>query len=166
MVIVSSGMCKSIVSRGDSVGDEVVLGALNDDPAQLVILGSLYFEHNKPAFAADAANSIKAISTKSRLKIEFDDDTKSITITTPGQNPFVLSDDTKSVALSDQNGNCVTLDATGVTLTSQHDRTLSCKGKMKIDSAQSIATTGARLGDSTAHGGSIVLGLPTVMIGG
>lgn len=24
----------------------------------------------------------------------------------------------------------------------------------------------ARLGDSTAHGGSIVLGLPTVMIGG
>jgi uncharacterized Zn-binding protein involved in type VI secretion len=24
----------------------------------------------------------------------------------------------------------------------------------------------ARMGDSTAHGGSIVLGLPTVMIGG
>lgn len=61
-----------------------------------------------------STNQIKAIVTRSQLRIEFDDDKKSIT-----------------------------MDASGVTITSARDLTLTAKGAIKIDGAGAIAITAA-----------------------
>lgn len=93
---------------------EVLVGFMNQDPAHPVILGSLYGAKHKPLFEYEAKNNTKAIVTREKLRIEFDEEKKVITLST-----------------------------------------LMIGGK-----------PAARMGDSTAHGGTIVAGYPTVQIGG
>lgn len=123
------------------IGDEVVLGYLNNDPSCPVVLGSLYSSKRKPPYALTADNFTKALVTKSKLKIEFDDDKKIITLLTPGNNTVVLSDDGKSILLQDQNNNKVELSASGIVLDSPKDITISAKGKITLDAVGEIGIT-------------------------
>lgn len=116
------------------VGDEVVLGFLNDDPSHPVILGSLHSSKNKAPREIEAENKLKAIVTKSKLTIEFDDDKKILTLSTPGGNSIVLSDDGKSIELKDQTGNKVTLGQSGINLESPKDVTIKATGAVSIES--------------------------------
>jgi len=120
------------------VGDEVVLGYFNNDPSHPVIIGSLYSSKRPPPYPMDAANPVKAIVTRGRSKIEFNDDGHRITVTTPGDNKIVLSDQDKSIVLTDQNGNRVALTASGITLDSPKDIVLSAKGKITLDAVADI----------------------------
>lgn len=121
------------------IGDEVVLGFLNADPSHPVILGSLYSGKRAMPYVPTADNFTKALVTRSKLKVEFDDDKKSITIVTPGANKIVLSDDAKSILLQDQTGNKVTLDTGGITLDSPKDIAITAKGKITLDAVGNIA---------------------------
>lgn len=121
------------------IGDEVVLGYFNNDPSNPVILGSLYSSKRKPPYELTADNFKKAIVTKSKLKLEFDDDKKIITIITPGNNKIVLSDEDKSILLQDQNNNQVKLSPDGILLDSPKDITISAKGKISISAIGNIA---------------------------
>ena len=69
------------------VGDEVIfLGFINDDPRYAIILGSLYGKKNKPADTPKKEkNNIKSIVTASKIRVEFNDEDKSIFIRTPGE---------------------------------------------------------------------------------
>ncbi len=120
------------------IGDEVVLGYLNSDPAHPVILGSLYSSKRKPPYLLTQENNIKAIVTRSALKVEFDDDKKVITIVTPNSNEIVLSDDGKSILLQDQNGNKVTLDQDGILMSSPKDISIKATGKMTLQATGEI----------------------------
>ncbi len=62
------------------VGDEVLLGYLNNDPSHPVILGSLYSSKRTPPYELDADNNIKAIVTRTKLKIEFNEKDKILAI--------------------------------------------------------------------------------------
>lgn len=117
------------------IGDEVVLGYFNNDPAHPVVLGSLYSSKRKPPYSLTADNFTKAIVTKSELKVEFDDDKKVITIVTPGGNKIVISDDDTSILLADQNNNTVKLGSDGIALDSPKDITITAKGKVSVDAA-------------------------------
>nr|WP_320014350.1 type VI secretion system tip protein VgrG [uncultured Desulfobacter sp.] len=123
------------------VGDEVVLGYFNNDPCHPVILGSLYSSKHPPPHELEAENSIKAIVTKSKLKLEFDDDKKVTTIETPGGNKVVLSDDDSSITLEDQNSNSVILNKDGISLDSAKTIKLTAKGKIELDSVQKTSIT-------------------------
>lgn len=123
------------------IGDEVVLGFFNDDPSHPVILGSLYSSKNKPAYTPEAANNTKALVTRSNMKVEFDEEKKNITITTPAANKIVISDDGKSILLQDQNSNKVTLDSAGITLDSPKDITLKAQGKIVLNATNNIEAT-------------------------
>lgn len=123
------------------IGDEVVLGFFNDDPSHPVILGSLYSSKNKPAYTPEAANNTKALVTRSNMKVEFDEEKKIITITTPAANKIVISDDGKSILLQDQNSNKVTLDSAGITLDSPKDITLKAQGKIVLNATNNIEAT-------------------------
>ena len=81
------------------VGDEVVLGYFNRDPNHPVILGSLYSRNRKPAHTPTAQNNTKAIVTRTKMKVEFDEEKKVVTITTPANNKVVLNDADKSILL-------------------------------------------------------------------
>lgn len=120
------------------IGDEVVLGYFNNDPSNPVILGSLYSSKRKPPYDLTADNYTKAIVTKSKLKVEFDDDKKVITIITPGNNEVVISDDDKSILLQDQNNNQVKLSQDGILLDSPKDITINAKGKVSISATGNV----------------------------
>ena len=121
------------------VGDEVILGYLNGDPSHPIILGSLYSSKIKPPYGITADNFTKAIVTKSKLSVEFDDDKKIITITTPGKNKIVLDDDAKSILLEDQNKNKVELSDSGIILDSPKDISISAKGKITLDATGELS---------------------------
>jgi len=123
------------------IGDEVVLGFLANDPSHPIVLGSLYSSKRPPPYELTAENNTKAIVTRSELKLEFDDDKKVVTVSTPGGNTVVLSDEDESITLEDQNGNKVELGSSGIKLDSPKDITVSAKGKVSI-----TATTGIEVG--------------------
>lgn len=123
------------------VGDEVVLGYFNNDPSHPVILGSLYSSKLAPPYSLTADNFKKALVTKSKLTLEFDDEKKVITIVTPAKNQVVISDEGKSILLQDQNENKVVLSADGVVIDSPKDVKISAKGKVSIDAVGEIAVT-------------------------
>lgn len=123
------------------VGNEVIVGFLNDDPRFAIILGSVYSSKNAPAYTADDKNSIKAITTRSQLKVELNDDKKIVTVSTPAGNAVVLSDEDKSIVMTDQNGNKIALEPAGITIKSTKDITIDATGKMTIKATQNIGAS-------------------------
>ena len=121
------------------IGDEVVLGYLNNDPCHPVILGSLYSSKRKPPYDLTAENGIKAIVTKSKLRLEFDDEKKMITIVTPGKNTVVVSDEDQSLLLKDQHGNTVKLNSEGILMDSPKDIAITAKGTMTLNAVGNMS---------------------------
>jgi len=122
------------------VGDEVILGFLESDPRFPVVLGSLFSKSNVPPLTqADEKNNVKALYTRSKLQLNFDDDKKIIKITTPGNNTITLSDDGKSIEIKDQNSNSVKLDDSGITLNSPKDITLKATGNINLQATGKVS---------------------------
>lgn len=132
------------------IGDEVVLGYFGNDPSHPVVLGSLYSSKRAPPYALEAANNTKAIVTRCKSRIEFDEKDKVITVTTPGANKIVISDTDKSIVLHDQNGNEVRLAPEGIVLDSPKDIRLTAKGSISIDAVGKVAISSKA--DVTAAG--------------
>lgn len=123
------------------VNDEVLVGFMNADPTHPVVLGSLYGEKHKPPFEYEAKNNTKAIVTREKLRIEFDEEKKVITVATPGKNTVEISDDGKSITLTDQHKNEIKMDNGGITLSSAKDITLKAKGGITLDATSKISGT-------------------------
>lgn len=124
------------------IDDEVVVGFFNDDPSHAVVLGSLHSSASPLPVAADAKNPIKTILTPQKLKLEFDDGKKKVTVATPGGNSVLLDDEGKTVALEDQNGNKVTLAAAGITLDSAGDVTIKAAKGVTIQATADVTLKG------------------------
>jgi uncharacterized protein involved in type VI secretion and phage assembly len=108
-------------------GDEVVVGFVNGDPRQAILLGALHGSHNKPpddAGPPSKDNTKRAIVSKAGSIISFDDKKKTVTVTTAGERKLVLDDDAGAITLSDKAGNTIKLDGDGITLTSTGDITI------------------------------------------
>jgi len=121
------------------VGDEVVVGFMNNDPTHPVVLGAFYGKKQKPPFEYDKKNDTKAIITREKLTLSFDEKKKVITVMTPAGNSVELSDDAKSITLKDQHGNEVKMDKGGVAVTSCKDIKLSAKGGITMDANSKIS---------------------------
>ncbi|MCD8193552.1 MAG: Rhs element Vgr protein, partial [Tannerellaceae bacterium] len=76
------------------------------------------------------SNNIRALVTRSALKIAFDEENKIITIQTPGENRIVLDDTQGSIQLTDQHGNSILSNSSGITLESA--AAISIKAKTAI----------------------------------
>lgn len=133
------------------IDDEVVLGYLNNDPNNPLILGSLYSSKHAAPYDMTADNYIKALVTREELKIEFDDENKVVTIVTPNENRVVLSDEDKSILLEDQTGNKVELAESGITLDSPNDISISAQGKISMEATGNVEVASSG-GDVTVDG--------------
>lgn len=100
------------------IGDEVIVGFINDDPGEAVVLGMLNSSAKPAPITAQDPNNTKGFTTRSKMHITFDDDKKTITIDTPAQNTVLLDDTGGQIKISDQNQNSITMDASGITITS------------------------------------------------
>jgi Rhs element Vgr protein len=117
------------------VGDEVVLGFLNEDPRFPVILGSLYSSSKHKPFkelSPNKKNSKKAIVSKEAIYIEFDDENKVFTIMTPGKNQAIFSDKDKKITIKDQNNNTIEMASSGVTVKSPKSITIQAEQKLTL----------------------------------
>lgn len=121
--------------------DEVLVEFVDNDPSHPVVIGSVYSARHRPPYEYTAANHMKAFVTREQLKLEFNDEKKSIVCSTPGGNSVALSDDGKSVVLSDANGNEVRLDKDGISLKSVKDIRLTAKGNITMDAAMKMDCT-------------------------
>lgn len=115
------------------IEDEVILGFINNDPRQAIILGSLHSNDIPTPVEASDDNFIKGIYTSSEMKMEFDDDAKSVLIQTPNENQILISEKDALIQISDENGNTVLLDKDGITLESGKDITLKATGDVVIE---------------------------------
>jgi Rhs element Vgr protein len=129
------------------VNDEVIVGFFNDDPRFPVILGSLYSSSKTAPFTPDQENNTKGWVTRSKMKVEFQEDKKIITITTPANNQIVMSDDAKNIKLSDQNSNSITLSANGIEIKSASAITLKAATTLSVEatSGATVKVTGGDL---------------------
>ncbi|GAB3408082.1 type VI secretion system tip protein VgrG [Massilia agilis] len=131
------------------VGDEVILGFLNQDPRYPVILGSMYSQKNKTysAFTPNQKNSMKGIVSKSELRVMFDDENKILSLVTPAGNTLVLDDQGKQVELKDQNGNSIVMAQSGITIKSN--------GNITIEASQKVTIKGTTGIDVQSSGGDV-----------
>lgn len=119
-------------------GDEVVVGFLNQDPRQAVILGSTFSSVNPPPELVGpptAENYRKAIVTSTGLTLAFDDERPAVVIETPGKNKIEIDDEAKSIVVKDQHGNSITLGEAGVAITSVDKLELTAKGDVVVKGA-------------------------------
>ncbi|WP_373522610.1 phage baseplate assembly protein V, partial [Aquiflexum sp.] len=120
------------------IGDEVLVGFINNDPRFPVIMGGLYSKKNKPKEEPDEKNQFKSIVTKSGISIKFDDEDKILTIETPEGNKLVMNDKDKLICAEDMNGNKWTMNESGISLESPKDIKITANGKISLDATAEL----------------------------
>lgn len=115
------------------IGDEVIVGFINDDPNHAVILGMLHSSAKPSPITAKDTNHEKGFITRSEMKLLFDDDKKSITIETPGGKKITIDEDAGSIVIEDDNSNTITLNSDGILAESGKDFIIKATGDVKID---------------------------------
>lgn len=139
---------------------QVVVSFLANDPRYPVVLGGLYTKKNKPYKEINSTNELKAIVSKEKLTVEFDDKNKMLTIQSGEKNKLVISETDgknwrgwkvkKGFTIEDVNGNIITTSDQGISLESKKDIVIDSKGKVSISGAKGI--------DLKANGGSGLTG--------
>jgi len=115
------------------IGDEVILGFINDDPNHAVVLGMLHSSAKPAPIEASDDNHEKGFITRSEMKVVFDDDKKSINIETPAGKKIILDEDAGSIVIEDDNSNVITLDDSGVTLETNGDYNVKANGDINLE---------------------------------
>lgn len=123
------------------IGDEVVLGFIDNDPRHPVVLGSLYSGARQPDEPPSDDNHHKGYLSREGLRLTFDDEKKSIVLETPGGNRARLSDDGKGLVFEDQNGNKIVLDQDGVRIESRKDLVFKAAGGIKVEGGANVELT-------------------------
>ena len=147
------------------IGDEVILGFLNEDPRYPIILGSVYSSKQTPPLQPADENPKKTIVTKSKLTLEFDDQNKVITISTPSNNQIVLSEKEgeEGITISDQNENKVTLNKEGISINSP--KTISINAEESVTISGTAGVTVSSEADITLNAeSSLMQSAPDVVI--
>ena len=142
MASLDAGDSRGVVFRPE-VEDEVIVGFVNDDPRDPVILGMVHSSAKPSPIPAEEENNEKGIVTRSELKFILNDDKKSITVETPNGNTWVLSDDEGSILIEDENGNKLELSSDGITMESAKDINIKASGDVNIEGVNVSCTASA-----------------------
>lgn len=125
------------------IGDEVLVGFPGGDPRFPVVLASLHSKNRQPPFQPEAQNNTKSITTRSKLHLDFLEDSKTIQLVTPGNQKIVINDTEKSIVISDMNGNSLTLGSSGIDIKSSGSITMTATGSITISADSSLSASGS-----------------------
>lgn len=156
------------------IGDEVIVGFINNDPRDAVVLGMLHSSALPAPITASDANNEKGFTTRSKMHISFDDEKLTIKIDTPGGNSILLDEKNSKIEIVDVNSNKITTSSSGIKMESpaaidiQAGTTLTLKGgtslsigapnvSMKADAQVSVEGAMAKF---AAQGMNTISGLP------
>ncbi len=141
------------------IDDEVIVGFLNGNPNDPIILGMLNSSAKPAPIVASDENHEKGFVTRSGMKFIFDDDKKSITLETPGGKIIKVDEDEGIIQLKDEKSNILKLGDNGITMKSKGDINLSATGDVKIEgtnveiSANAIFTAAGNAGAEVSSPG-------------
>jgi Rhs element Vgr protein len=112
--------------------DEVILGFLNDDPREPVILGYLHSKDAKKSPLPETEGNLEfGFVTKEKLKLIFDDTNKKLTISAPvGEQAktIIIDGSGGSMEMKDENGNSIKMDSAGITIEAGAGKNVIIKG--------------------------------------
>ncbi|MDY8138094.1 type VI secretion system tip protein VgrG [Aquimarina sp. 2201CG5-10] len=126
------------------IEDEVIIGFINDDPNDAVVLGMLHSSAKPAPITATDDNHEKGFITRSEMKVLFDDDKKSITIETPAGKKMILDEDAGSIVIEDDNSNIITIDDSGIAIESASDINMTASGDVNIEGTNVNITANAQ----------------------
>jgi len=115
------------------IEDEVIVGFINDDPNDAIVLGMLHSSAKPAPITASDDNHEKGFITRSEMKILFDDDKISCTIETPAGKKMTLDEDAGVIIIEDENSNVITLDDSGITMESAGDINIKASGDLNME---------------------------------
>lgn len=115
------------------IDDEVVIGFVDNDPRHAIVLGMVNSRAKPAPLPAADDNHEKGYVSRSKMKMIFNDDKKTIAIETPAGNKVLISEDEKKIYFEDQNGNKITMNEDGIKLESIKDIVMKATGDMKFD---------------------------------
>ncbi|MCE9667748.1 type VI secretion system tip protein VgrG [Myxococcus stipitatus] len=124
------------------VGDEVVVGFLEDDPRGAIILGMLHSSAKAAPLQGSDDNHEKVYQSRSRMRIYLDDEKKVLRLETPAGNKVTLSEEDQALKLEDQNGNTLEMTADGIKLESVKALELKAGTELKLESGTAFSAKG------------------------
>lgn len=119
------------------IDDEVVIGFVDQNPDNPVVLGSLYSSKMASPQALSDDNNVKGIYLKSGIKLEVNEEDKIITVETPKNNKLVLNDKDGKFEIGDANGNQIVMDNQGIVIKSA--------GKISIEATSDMNLKGVNM---------------------
>lgn len=134
------------------INDEVVVGFLSGDPRTPVILGSLYSAKNQAPLQPESQNNTKSIMSRSKLHIDFKEDTNTIAIVTPANQSVQLNDNDGTITLTDKNGNSIKMSSSGIAINSASDINITATGSVTISANSALNASGSASAQFTSSG--------------
>jgi Rhs element Vgr protein len=142
--------------------DEVIVGFINDDPNEAVVLGMLHSSKMPSPIKESDKNHEKGFTTRSKMHISFNDDTKTITIDTPKKNRIKLDEKSKSIEIVDQNKNKITMGPLGISIESPKKIDIKAGTILTLSAGASLSISGPSL-SMNADGAVSVKGATTTL---
>ena len=137
------------------IGDEVIVGFINDNPNDAVVLGMLNSSAKPAPLLASDDNHEKGFVTRSKIKFIFNDEKKTVLLETPGSQRILIDDDAGEIKVEDKNGNKVVMDSSGIVLESAKDLKLKATGDIKIEGLNITVSASAQFKGEGSAGAEI-----------
>lgn len=115
------------------INDEVIVGFINNDPRHGIVLGMLNSSALPAPITAADDNHEKGYVSRSKMKMIFNDEKKSINIETPGGHKIIIDEDQKKIELEDMNGNKISMSEDGIIIESIKDIKMKASGDVKME---------------------------------
>lgn len=115
------------------IEDEVIIGFINEDPNNAIVLGMLHSSGKPAPIVASDDNHEKGFVTRSEMKLMFNDEKKSINIETPAGKKITMDEDAGTIVIEDENSNVITIDSNGIKMESAAKIELIATGDVNIE---------------------------------
>jgi Rhs element Vgr protein len=154
------------------IGDEVIVGFLNNDPRHPVVLGMLNSSVKPAPLKGSNQNDEKGYTSRSGMTMIFNDSEKSLKIQTPAGKKLTLSEQDGVVDIEDENGNKFTMDSSSISMQSSGDIKLTAGGDLTVTATNINLTPSSSLAVSAggasinAGSGSVSISAPSVSVEG
>ncbi|MDO3423369.1 type VI secretion system tip protein VgrG [Chryseobacterium sp. APV1] len=147
------------------IGDEVIIGFINDDPNDAVVLGMLNSSAKPAPIVASDDNNEKGFVTRSKMKMIFNDDKISYTLETPKGKKITVDEDADVIKIEDEHKNTLTLNKDGISMESGKDIRIKAKGDIKMEGTNIGIKASAQFKAEGSSGSELKSGAVTIVKG-
>ncbi len=147
------------------IGDEVIIGFVNDDPNDAVVLGMLHSSAKPAPIVATDDNHEKGFVTRSEMKMIFNDDKISYTLETPAGKKVILDEDADIIKIEDEHSNVLTFSSDGITMESAGDIKIKASGDVNLEGTNINVKASAQFKAEGSSGSEVSSGAVTVIKG-